>query len=213
MSLGRTLKVSLLSGFQPLTGSSFDILDWGTLSGTYSAIQLPALMTGIWNTSQLYSSGVLSIVAGLPGDYSQNGIVDAADYIVWRDALGSTAILAADGSGNGKIDAGDYDVWKADFGRTLATTGLTADYNHNGGVDVVDYTLWRDTLGSTTGLAADGNGRIDSGDFDVWKANYGNHSGAGAVGAATASVPEPATPVLLFAGIVALLSCRLPSMS
>jgi hypothetical protein len=60
-------------------GSAFDILDWGTLSGTFSSFQLPTLTTGSWNTSQLDYSGVLSVSVGVPGDYSSNGIVDAAD--------------------------------------------------------------------------------------------------------------------------------------
>ena len=47
----------------------------------------------------------------LPGDYNHNGIVDAADYVVWRDTLGQSGTgLAADGNGNHQIDSGDYDV-------------------------------------------------------------------------------------------------------
>ena len=30
----------------------------------------------------------------VPGDYNDNGIVDAADYTIWRDTLGSTTDLA-----------------------------------------------------------------------------------------------------------------------
>jgi hypothetical protein len=55
----------------------------------------------------------------LPGDYNENGAVDAADYIVWRNTVGETgAGLAADGNGNNEIDAGDYDVWRLHFGNT-----------------------------------------------------------------------------------------------
>ncbi|HEX2473433.1 MAG TPA: hypothetical protein VHK01_01730, partial [Lacipirellulaceae bacterium] len=55
----------------------------------------------------------------LPGDYNQNGVVDAADYVVWRNTFGERGLgLAADGNGNNKIDAGDYDVWRAHFGST-----------------------------------------------------------------------------------------------
>ena len=37
----------------------------------------------------------LSVVASaVPGDYNGNGVVDAADYTVWRDTLGSTTDLA-----------------------------------------------------------------------------------------------------------------------
>ena len=54
-----------------------------------------------------------------PADYNHNGAVDAADYVVWRDALGQIgAGLTADGNNNGEIDAGDYNVWRANFGRT-----------------------------------------------------------------------------------------------
>jgi hypothetical protein len=63
----------------------------------------------------------------LPGDYSHNGIVDAADYTVWRDSLGQIgAGLAADGNGNGTIDAGDYDVWKTNFGQAAGSGALSA---------------------------------------------------------------------------------------
>ena len=42
-----------------------------------------------------------------PGDYNCNGVVDAADYTVWRDGLGTTFVQA------------DYDVWVANFGAVL----------------------------------------------------------------------------------------------
>ena len=57
----------------------------------------------------------------LPGDYNFNGTVDAADYSVWRDTLGSTTDLRADGSGNGLVDEDDYTVWKTNFGHTLGS--------------------------------------------------------------------------------------------
>jgi len=59
-------------------------------------------------------------------DYNRNGIVDAADYTVWRDSLGSTTNLAADGNGNGTIDPGDYDVWKMSFGESALGSGVGA---------------------------------------------------------------------------------------
>jgi hypothetical protein len=59
---------------------------------------------------------------GVLGDYNQNGIVDAADYTVWRDLLGrSGACQAADGNGNGIVDAGDYAVWQSNFGHTAGS--------------------------------------------------------------------------------------------
>jgi hypothetical protein len=57
----------------------------------------------------------------LPGDYNGNGTVDAGDYTVWRDTLGSTTNLTADGNGNNTIDTADYDVWKQNFGNTAGS--------------------------------------------------------------------------------------------
>jgi reprolysin-like metallo-peptidase family M12B len=61
-----------------------------------------------------------SFTAQLTGDYNHNGIVDAADYSVWRDTLGSVTNLSADGNGDRVINIGDYTVWKTNFGRTGA---------------------------------------------------------------------------------------------
>jgi CSLREA domain-containing protein len=61
----------------------------------------------------------------LSGDFSGNGVVDAADYSVWRDRLGANPHpgplpvgegVIGDGNGDGKVDGLDYEVWKANFG-------------------------------------------------------------------------------------------------
>jgi probable HAF family extracellular repeat protein len=51
----------------------------------------------------------------LDGDYNGNGIVDAADYSVWRDHLGQSVTLPNDTT-PGTMTQADYDVWKANFG-------------------------------------------------------------------------------------------------
>ncbi|MCA9186837.1 MAG: PEP-CTERM sorting domain-containing protein [Pirellulaceae bacterium] len=65
--------------------------------------------------------GVVEYVAlsvSLAGDYNNNGVVDAADYTVWKDTFGINVDpnSGADGNGNGLIDAADYTVWKDNFG-------------------------------------------------------------------------------------------------
>jgi hypothetical protein len=58
------------------------------------------------------------VLTPTPGDYNNDGIVDAADYNVWRDSLGmASAGLAADGNNDGKVDQEDYLVWKNHFGQ------------------------------------------------------------------------------------------------
>ncbi len=57
--------------------------------------------------------------AGVPGDYNGNSVVDAADYTVWRDNLGTGfALLNRDLSNTGDINQQDYDFWKTRFGNT-----------------------------------------------------------------------------------------------
>ena len=52
------------------------------------------------------------LVAGIPGDYNNNGVVDAADYVVWRKG-GS---LQNEVDTPGTVNAADYTEWRARFG-------------------------------------------------------------------------------------------------
>lgn len=61
----------------------------------------------------------------LAGDYNKNGVVDAADYVLWRNSVGQTgAGLAADGNGDNVVDANDYAYWRARFGNTSGSGSL-----------------------------------------------------------------------------------------
>jgi phospholipase/lecithinase/hemolysin len=63
----------------------------------------------------------------LPGDFNHNGLVDAADYTVWRDAFGEAgAFLAADGDGNGVVNNDDYGIWRTHFGQSASSGSATA---------------------------------------------------------------------------------------
>lgn len=53
----------------------------------------------------------------LPGDYNDDGVVDAADYAVWRDQLGGAAALPNDDTLG--VDMDDYDRWVSNFGQSL----------------------------------------------------------------------------------------------
>jgi len=78
-----------------------------------------ARISGADDNVQLYQLrlAAAALVTVLAGDYNQDGVVDAADYSVWRNSLGAVGSnLAADGNGNGRVDAADYSVWKLHFG-------------------------------------------------------------------------------------------------
>jgi hypothetical protein len=113
--------------------------------------------------------------AGIGGDYSGDGVIDIADYTVWRDSVGSIN-LEADGNGDGTIDIEDYVVWK---GNHAAEAG--GDYNGNGAIDAADYVVWRD--GGSPNDSFPG--------YNLWKANYGNSGGSSG-----GTIPEPSTVTL-----------------
>jgi hypothetical protein len=77
-----------------------------------------------------YNTGVVSLeVEGVLGDYNRNGIVDAADYIVWRKMFGQLGTgLAADGDLSGAVDAGDYNVWRENFGQAAPGAGAAQPF-------------------------------------------------------------------------------------
>jgi len=74
-------------------------------SGTLEVIGVNELVVGRERENNIFG-----------GDYNKNGTVDAADYTIWRNTLGSTSDLRADGDKNGLVDQLDYDYWKARFG-------------------------------------------------------------------------------------------------
>jgi hypothetical protein len=92
---------------------------------------------------------------GLDGDYNGNGIVDAADYTVWRDHLGQTFSLPnRDGTNSGAVNAADYTFWVNHFGQHLgagagATAGTAAPEPSSllmgalGGLAVLGAFVWR----------------------------------------------------------------------
>ncbi|HEX4415288.1 MAG TPA: hypothetical protein VH107_16770 [Lacipirellulaceae bacterium] len=106
LALGGTLQLALISGFTPAAGQSFNLFDWQSIVGAFGSLSLPVLDSGLtWDTSQLYSTGVVSVVGGggLPGDFNLDGKVDAADYVAWRKG-----VLVASTTAN-------YNLWRANF--------------------------------------------------------------------------------------------------
>ncbi len=122
-SLGGTLDIDLVSGFVPTRGQTFQFLAAaGGVNGMFANTLFPALPGGLtWNL--VYNSHVAALVIGpagglgsfLPGDYNQDGNVDAADYTVWRNAL-NTSSMIADGNADGAVTAADYQIWKSAYG-------------------------------------------------------------------------------------------------
>jgi hypothetical protein len=123
-----TNAVSELNENGSLTLSPFSGYDLGELYksvGGTQDLRLEFLQVG----QDLPSNGVVVYGSfgpvsppGLTGDYNNNGIVDAGDFIVWRKKSGTSAVLPNDPIG-GTIGPAQYTQWRANFGKTLSGSG------------------------------------------------------------------------------------------
>ncbi len=63
-TLGGNLNIAYYNGFSASLGQSFDLFDFNSSNGAFASINLPTLAHGlVWNTSGLYSNGVISVQA------------------------------------------------------------------------------------------------------------------------------------------------------
>lgn len=119
------LQIEFKDGFLPSPGNYFDLMR--VLGVTSGGINMPSQVM-LDNGSVLrlqFVDGVLTGWVPLNGDYNGDGIVNVADYTVWRNNLGSSNSIA-DGNGDGSVDHADYDVWRQNFGATASTQATSA---------------------------------------------------------------------------------------
>ena len=117
------LAVRLTDNYSPNLGEQFSILEAGSIANYGVTLDGPDAD----KFKLVFAAGQLlleSTIAGLPGDYDGNGLVDAADYTVWRDQIGTTTLPNRDPTATGPVGQFDYLVWKTNFGATK--TGRSA---------------------------------------------------------------------------------------
>lgn len=78
-------------------------------------------------TREQTPDATVSVFESLPGDYSMNGVVDAADYVVWRLHLNQAFQLPNEVPGvtEGQVTIHDYNEWKMRFGATSGSGTLS----------------------------------------------------------------------------------------
>lgn len=121
---GGTLDVTLIDGFTPSDGDSFDILDFSDAVGAFDAVNLPAPAWN-WDTNALYTTGVILYappagldpptgVAASDGEHTDKVVVTwdvvapATGYEVWRSlsADTGTAVQVGQSAGTSYDDVG-----------------------------------------------------------------------------------------------------------
>jgi T5SS/PEP-CTERM-associated repeat protein len=121
VTLNGILSVILANSFQPAAGNIFDVLDGSSITGTFSSVQLPALAAGLtWNTSQLYTAGVLSVSSSfVAADFDENGVVNGADLTRWKTGFGANSSAThtqGNADGDQDVDGADFLVWQRQLG-------------------------------------------------------------------------------------------------
>lgn len=103
--LDGTLDVQL--GFTPSVSDTFTVLTASSIANNLTLADGSPFDLGASTATELiltYTGGG----GGLAGDFNNDGVVDARDYTVWRDGLGTT------------YTAVDYDDWRGNYGATSA---------------------------------------------------------------------------------------------
>jgi PEP-CTERM motif len=74
--------------------------------------------SGLFSSSRLRFDGGRSGEVSLVGDYNDDDIVDELDHAEWVTVFGDTVSpgTGADGNGNGVVDAADYVLWRKTLG-------------------------------------------------------------------------------------------------
>jgi PEP-CTERM motif len=93
-----------------------------TFYGSETSNQFPD-MGGVayFNNLQIESTAV----AGLLGDYNNNGKIDAADYSVWRDALAAGSTSLTNDSTPGIVNESDFTYWRNHYGEMAMGGGAS----------------------------------------------------------------------------------------
>jgi hypothetical protein len=63
---------------------------------------------------------------GVPGDFNDDGNVDAADYVIFRKYAGTMTALPNDDGIGGTVGTAHYDLWRDHFGESAPGAGTAA---------------------------------------------------------------------------------------
>jgi len=121
---GGSINVSMAEGGEFFPGV-YPIIDYETLNGSLASLGTPIGPEGF--DYELVTTGsrldLVVSVAGIPGDFNDDGAVDAMDYIIWKKLRDTEADLPNDGDLPGPIGSAHYALWQQNFGRSEGDGG------------------------------------------------------------------------------------------
>jgi hypothetical protein len=108
-----------------MTGGTYLIMNYGAASTTIGNLVLGSVPSGfiakLVNDSGLHT---LSVQVEFQGDFNNDNVVDASDYVIWRKNNGTgTTYAQGDANNDGAVNSADYDIWRAKFGNSITPAG------------------------------------------------------------------------------------------
>jgi hypothetical protein len=95
---------------------------WGSGNSGAGGAPLQSAISGLGNDFTITVPDRTVMVLLIPeapvlaGDYNDDGVVDAGDYVRWRNALAGIGTLENETVSEGVVDEMDYAEWKANYG-------------------------------------------------------------------------------------------------
>lgn len=217
---GRLTKVVSYAERKATLGSGTASLNSNTLRLQPRSVQHA---NGFPVTQLLYvESSPLNLIAGayafIPGDFDRDNDLDAADLLLFRDAVtvrGGVAVTGTgyrfDLNGNDRVDWKDVQVlgqfldYRADAslsGRTVPSVAVPADADLNGIVDFADFRILKASFSGTARSFVQGDFTGDNSvtlaDLQAWVNTAGYRSSV--VGGSVAATPHDETEWSTFLG-------------
>jgi hypothetical protein len=185
------------------------ILGATQLTGYEISSPAQSLLSTDWRLGNLDAQN-LGAAVSLSADFNNSNSVDAADYVLWRNATGA----GADANGDGASDQIDYELWKAQFGLSLAHGDswetLIASNEH-----LLEFYLLGNSTFSAKSIGHGYNTAIDARDllFKYSMADGQEFSGvvryvSGGGTGSTLPIPETPTQILIAIGAIVISSTR-----
>jgi enediyne biosynthesis protein E4 len=111
--------ITLLTGAGGVTAAHTQSgLDFSLLRGGY------LMMYTQGDGGYLSNLALNTWLSTIVGDYNDNGVVDAADYVVWLKNLGAPAGTLPNDLIGGTIGAAQYNQWRENFGASIFSSSL-----------------------------------------------------------------------------------------
>jgi hypothetical protein len=102
-----------------LLGTQY-LFDWEVTSGAGTDLMSNGSVYWAGGRYEQTSIANARLVRSLIGDYNDDRRVDVADYVLWRNQVGSSNTLRNDLIG-GKIGTAQYDQWKIHMGESIGS--------------------------------------------------------------------------------------------